>query len=1012
MPRELASGSSEGLESFFTNVVGPRAYFQHAVTGPMLDKNLLVIHGVGGIGKSSLLRMFRLSCSTSNVPAGIASGDSDRSVLEILTAWTAGIQDAKARMRSFSKALEQFASIESKVREKRASRSSRAAELAEKSAALTVEHVADVAIGAAIGSAVAPGIGTALGALGGAITGTSLEALVDWLREFLRKPEIDFFLDPSKVLTDAFLIDLRKVSASRRIAIMLDTYEQLSALDDWVRYVAEHLPDNVLLVIAGRNMPNWDAGWPGWVAHAEVRQLTPFNAPDIQALVERYYLSQTGQLPDLPQKQKIVEFSRGFPMAVTTAVRLEIEYDVHDFEEVESSALADLVRVLRRGIAAEFLPTLEVAAVLRYFNRDILQRISDGAEQLTRYDELIRFPFVRPDNIGGQRVWRIHDSVRELFERSLQVEDPGRFRVLHERAEKCFREALVTLPEDQELHAKYQLEILYHAVRADERAGMAELATAADELIHVRLMDRLKALLNDVGTYPLQLDSSVMWRQYLSGRLAQLEGGLADAEKLYSLISDRTDLDPRLIAYALCDWGEILVRYERLGESSGVDKATVVLERSLRLVPLDYHTVKCYLYLARIARYKGDWSAHISYVERAKVFAIERHDVYGLLYAYYDLMRAYRRRGDWRELWGSYQNSLDAARDLPDSSQLKVTIMGEWGWALCMMGKLAQVEKDLRSVIERLGETDDALLLIHALMSLGFTTGCQDKFAEADQFFTRSLDLAKRLGKDFYIEEASIMGFWGYVLTRAGDFTKAGRFLSESIRIKEELKDFPGLIEPMTWLARLYETEGQHGDALERYERSLEWKWFGRENFNCEALVGAARSAHACGLDAERVTGYVREAEEVASRLGYYDQLASVSVFKAEVAWAGRMDAFGIGSDAAQGHCQYALVSALKHNRFCLDEILWGGGIHGPVRSVLELCAGRGEEGQRVLRALLDWWREGTAEAEAGPEVRLHTMQERSLLSTELDGRAAEPGNGDSQLGVVDQISQALDPDS
>src|SRR5262249_23227595 len=157
MPGKGPSGSSEGLESFFTNVEEPRAYFQRAITGPALDKKLLVIHGVGGIGKSSLLRMFQLSCITSNVPAGIASGDSDRSVLEILTAWSTEIQGAKVRMRSFSKALEQLVSIESKVREKGAGKSGRAAELAEKTAALTVERIADAAIGAAIGSAVAPG---------------------------------------------------------------------------------------------------------------------------------------------------------------------------------------------------------------------------------------------------------------------------------------------------------------------------------------------------------------------------------------------------------------------------------------------------------------------------------------------------------------------------------------------------------------------------------------------------------------------------------------------------------------------------------------------------------------------------------------------------------------------------------------------------------------------------------------------------------------------------------------
>lgn len=871
-----------------------------------------------------------------------------------------------------------------------------------------MERIADAAIGAAIGTTVAPGIGTALGALGGALGGTSLEALVDWLREFLGKPEIDFLLNPSKKLTDAFTTDLRKASAARRTVVMLDAYEQLSALDGWVRYVAQQLPDNVLLVIAGRVMPNWDAGWPGWIAHAETRSLKPLNATDIQVLVERYFLSQTGQIPDSAEMHKIVEFSRGLPMAVTTAVRLEIEYDVHDFGEVESGALADLVRALRRGVAAEFIPTLEVATILRYFNRDIIERIGGEPQRTMRYDELFRFPFVRPGSIGGQRVWRVHDGVRELFERSLQVEDPNRFRDLHKSAEGYFREALATMPEDQELHRKYLLEVLYHAIRADERSGAAELAAIADELIHFRLIDQLKAMLNDAGTYPLELDNSIMWRKYLTGRLAQLEGRFADAEALYRLIRERTDLDPRLVAYAMCDWGEILVRYERLGELTGVENATAVLEQSLSLIPIDYHTVKSYLYLARIARYKGDWSAHIAFVEKAKVFAIEHHDTYGLLYAYYDLMRAYRRRGNWQQLWGSYQDSLDAARDLPESSQIKSTILGEWGWALCLMGKLAQVEKDLRSVVERVSEADDALLLIHALTSLGFVVGCENGFTDSDQFFARALSLAKKLGNNFYIEEASIMGFWGFVRTRAGDLDGAARCLAESVRIKEELKDFPGLIEPLTWMARLYETEGQYGHALDCYERCLGWRWFGRENFNCAVLIGAARSAYALGLGAERVAEYVSDAEGIASQESYYDELASISVFKAEVAWSGRMDLFGVGSDVALGHCQRALEHALRHNRFCLDEILWGGGVRSPVRSVIDICAEQGERGEGVLRDLLDWWRSGLVEVEVKAAVERPDLEQTSLISAEIATRTAEPGAGEFQLGVVDRVQLAL----
>ncbi|HJW84035.1 MAG TPA: hypothetical protein VJ754_07000 [Anaerolineae bacterium] len=50
------------LLTYFTDVEYLRDAFKQKVAAPTLTKRLLVIHGVGGVGKSSLLRMFRLHC--------------------------------------------------------------------------------------------------------------------------------------------------------------------------------------------------------------------------------------------------------------------------------------------------------------------------------------------------------------------------------------------------------------------------------------------------------------------------------------------------------------------------------------------------------------------------------------------------------------------------------------------------------------------------------------------------------------------------------------------------------------------------------------------------------------------------------------------------------------------------------------------------------------------------------------------------------------------------------------
>ena len=83
--------------------------------------------------------------------------------------------------------------------------------------------------------------------------------------------DIDLLLDPAKKLADDFLADIERVAPKRRLVLMLDTFEQLSALEDWARDLAQRLHPNVLLVLAGRAMPNWSRAWSGWLAQAHVK---------------------------------------------------------------------------------------------------------------------------------------------------------------------------------------------------------------------------------------------------------------------------------------------------------------------------------------------------------------------------------------------------------------------------------------------------------------------------------------------------------------------------------------------------------------------------------------------------------------------------------------------------------------------------------------------------------------------------------------------------------------------
>ena len=444
----------QGLEAYFTDVEHLRSLFETWVAEPELPKQVLIIHGIGGVGKSSLLRIFRLHCKKEGVPVTPVFGDECRSTLDVIETWANDLNTDDVKLPTLSKTLHRYRAILAKVTAEEKTKRALG-----KAASKTAEAVGSAAVGAAVGSVV-PGIGTTVGAVMGGVFGVGAEALVDWLRgQGLSKPDIDLLLDPTGKLTDDFLTDLAHVASRQRVVLMLDTYEQLKALEDWTCDLRKRLHANVLLVIAGRAVPNWRRRWPGWLAQAQLEELKPMSEEDMGELVRRYYATIRSGEPDPKQVEAIIRFARGLPMVVTSAVELWVQYGVEDFQAVKPQVVADLVDQLMEGVPKEMIPALEGAAVVRWFDKPILRAVMGQKDVDAVYDELRRFPFVRPRVEG----WMLHDAVREIMDENLRVSDSQRHCELHQRAATYFEAQLAgTQGKERE---QFVLERFYHLIQ-------------------------------------------------------------------------------------------------------------------------------------------------------------------------------------------------------------------------------------------------------------------------------------------------------------------------------------------------------------------------------------------------------------------------------------------------------------------------------------------------------------------------------------------------------------------
>jgi len=991
------------LQSYFTDVEHLREMFRQWLAAPALPKRLFIVHGVGGVGKSSLLRMFRLHCKSVGVPVALASGDEQKSALEVLTRWADDLKADGVALPEFGKTHEHYRAIQAKVdtqAKKAQDARGRAADIAGKAASKTAEAAGGVLAGAAIGSVI-PGIGTAIGsALGGVLGGMGAEALVDWLRGFLTKPDIDLLLDPAKKLTADFLNDVANAANKRRIVLMLDTFEQMTALEDWTREVAQQLPANVLLVIAGRALPNWSRAWAGWMANAQVEELRPMSEDDMRELVRRYYAMLRGGEPDPKQVEAIIRFARGLPMVVTSAVQLWVRYPdtVGDFQAIKPYVVADLVDRLMEGVPKAMVPALEAAAAVRWFDQPILRAVMAQEDVRDAYNELRRFPFVRTRAEG----LALHDAVREIMDENLRVQDAERHRELHERAAAYFEKRLEKATgEDAE---RLGLERLYHRIRADEETGIQLFQEMAEELARYRLVNRLRALLNDVNTYPLERENSRLWREYYRARLRHLMDNPIEAEITYQAIIEKIEAESKLRAYALHDLGTTL-RGRRISTPNMLTKIISCFERSLSMQVLDNKLVKGVVELAPIYRDMGDWDKALKYLNKGLQFFQENNDLYNLASVYNVFKWYYIYRGDWRNAFDMQSKGLEIVKELGESRFLRQELLSPP--AFIWMGRFNETEKSIREATEI--RIDLGLWWDNGNLSLA--TGLNEKFDEAVSYISTVLENQQMYSAYSPRGTAIAMGWFGIILLRKGEIARGIEMLEKSAYVKEEIQDTSYLLETLIWLGIGNEILQCWDDAAKCYTKNLsEYRWTGRLYFHCAALTGLIRVKHAQG-DYAAIPPLLADAEGLAQQYEYNDHLASLRLTQGHLAWegVGQVSNLSYGFDAALHYYQHALIYALRYNRFLLDEVLSGRPQGTPLRPIIPECLKRGEEGRRMLIALRDWWQTGVNDiGTPRPDTISPIPEGIPLLEAERIARQREPGDGSPQKSVVEQIEAAL----
>ncbi len=696
--------ADDDLAAYFTDAEELIAAFSAAITTPKLERRLLAIHGVGGVGKSSLLRMFRVQCRDAHVPAALASADDVNTGVGTLSIWAEDLKTDGVDLQEFSKRLDRYLAAQDQVRKNSARTWSNGP------VRTFAESAVAGAAGAALGSSF-PVVGTVAGLAGGA----AMRGSIDWLTRGVSAQDRDLLMSPSRELTNSFVEAASKVAARRRFVLMVDALEKAGGLDAWLSGTIRRLHPNILVVVAGREMLDWDREWPGWMAHARIYRVEPMSKQVMRDLVCRYYRSQLGVDPDPEQVEEIAGFARGLPIAVTTAVRLWVKYQVVEFSQVEAESLNELLRLLLEGVPVEMLDLLRVAAAVRYFDRDILDAIAEHERLDNQYEELKAFPFVGPGREGTGHAYRLHDTVREFIDRALQVDDHVAHRALHSRAARLFEDRISRLegtPALSEEWQRLQQERVYHLLQVDAEAGSRLLCEVFGACLPYSRYEVCRALLDDATRLqlsdPRALHRLELCRLQLTA--AEFSWAYLDEARLLELVRNRS-MDASTSWEVLWSYGTYLTFAGRHRE------AFDYLEKSLdavREAGLEETAAGCRVLvdLGAMGRehHGGERSdqARLGLLEQALGIARKVGDPFGAYSAYVELGHLHFNRDCYSEAEEMWREALRMAVLSQNPGRI-ADAHNRLAQALLGSGRFDDAQSELDSAMEAASRLPDTL---------------------------------------------------------------------------------------------------------------------------------------------------------------------------------------------------------------------------------------------------------------------------------------------------------------
>ena len=316
-------------------------------------------------------------------------------------------------------------------------------------------------------------------------------------KKFNNKDEVNLIQRPIEVLTPIFLNNIRKISEKYTIALFLDTYDETSDfLDDWLRDLIEgelygDLPVNIVLVVAGRHKLDKNL----WVAYERLLAnflLEPFSEKEARQFLEDENITNEEVI------EEILNTSKRLPLIVATMA----DERPRGSSQINNPSATAVERILKWEKDPKKRQLALDASLARQLNRDILDVLIQNQDTDMLFAWLKEKKFVEQYNDS----WEYHPVIRSAMIEVKRCDSPQSYSNTHHQLANYYE----TLHDNFELikqtifderWQRIETEIIYHHLCENSSkyiaASLKKLLSALT--IQLKFAQNLATAINQAG---------------------------------------------------------------------------------------------------------------------------------------------------------------------------------------------------------------------------------------------------------------------------------------------------------------------------------------------------------------------------------------------------------------------------------------------------------------------------------------------------------------------------------